>query len=114
MSRWKRKYECDRCAACCIYLVPDIREDEIRRESRIALHIIEDDVEKWMDYGGEDNTGCPFLSELGSCSIYATRPDCCKRFEPGSELCQYARGRSGLGSLQPVEWIDSWEQNANS
>jgi Fe-S-cluster containining protein len=36
-----------------------------------------------------------------SCRIYASRPEICRRFEPGSEDCQSARGRIGLDARTP-------------
>lgn len=108
MRRWVGKYECDGCGACCVHLVPSINEDDIRREPRLELHMLDD--ERYMDFG-EKGTACPFLTEGGDCEIYVNRPHCCSIFPPGSELCQYARGRAGLGFLQPVDWTDTWNDN---
>src|SRR5437868_924729 len=92
-------YECDGCAACCIHLwVPVFRED--LRHPTIALNVVEcSDGSQGL--GHPDHAGCPMLENDGRCSIYLSKPVVCNVFKAGSEQCQWARGRAGLGPLQP-------------
>jgi Fe-S-cluster containining protein len=45
---------------------------------------------------------CCFLDENKRCDIYATRPQTCRDFAPGSSQCQEARQRAGLPLLLPI------------
>jgi len=93
-------YECDRCGACCIHLAVQVFPPDESREGLISLYVIEaDDGSKWLGY--PEQYSCNMLQNDGSCQIYNTKPDCCSLFEAGSPLCQWARGKAGLGALHP-------------
>lgn len=102
MSWWDwNKYKCDQCGACCVHFMIPVNQDDVRREPRLSLHLVEvqGDDRKFLN---NSNDPCPLLTDIALCSVYPTRPGCCSRFEPGSAKCQWARGRAGLGTLQPV------------
>ena len=110
MNKKDYRYKCDGCGACCVVYSVLVYERDINREprlrdviGRISLEMVPEDGRKreWIS-GGEEYGGCPLLTNHGSCSIYATRPDVCVRFRPGGMMCQYARGKVGLGLL-PAE-----------
>jgi uncharacterized protein (TIGR03083 family) len=46
-------------------------------------------------------SGCANLTESNRCSIYASRPNCCRDFEMGSAACLKARRDAGLDADQP-------------
>jgi hypothetical protein len=85
-ERWKPK-ACDKCGACCRTLVvAPITEQDINREPLLKV----------IDFGA---VGCSLLCNDNTCSVYMTRPDVCRRFEPGSFACNLARNAAGLGDL---------------
>jgi Fe-S-cluster containining protein len=82
---------CVGCAGCCrggptwgVWVTPD----DVVREPLLATHA------PLMAATGL----CPFLSG-DRCSIYVTRPDCCRRFEVGGSRCLEARLQIGLPAL---------------
>lgn len=100
------RYECDQCGACCTCFAVPVEEEDAWREPAIRrlfpLPIQKD--EGWLNWTREDGTtACQFLENHGTCSIQMTKPMCCSRFKPGDSMCQFARGRAGLGFLYPVE-----------
>jgi Fe-S-cluster containining protein len=102
-------FDCDNCGACCctfpIFAAESdaIREPRIREEGRrLALWLV---APQW-DYQLFPlpfHESCCFLDRENRCTIYATRPDVCRRFEPGSAQCQEARQQRGLPLLMPLE-----------
>ncbi len=109
------KYECDGCGACCIHLTISVTEEDVRREPKLIdaarhLYPLETispeglaELKKtgfYLTYGFEDH--CRMLDDNGACSIYASRPRVCQRFEPGNPLCQNVRALAGLQTLEPV------------
>lgn len=110
MSRWVPQYECDRCGACCIHLGVPVDNDDMRREPLVAaaasylmnLEVLPEGGPVYLACGSD--YPCALLGNDGSCSVYATRPEACERFPPGEWLCQWSRGRSGLGALVPVNY----------
>jgi Fe-S-cluster containining protein len=102
----KLVYECDQCGACCVHFSVHVNDDDCRREplvnaaaSRLPLKLADDTVYLNWDY----EEGCPLLSEYGGCTVHLTKPDVCRRFPAGNPHCQWARGKSGLGTLQPTK-----------
>lgn len=83
--------ECDTCnGACCRSVV-------------ITVGQLTADQLKWaMMRGHVSGAGqwrlavpCCNLDDRGRCGIYAVRPDVCKGFEVGGELCNKARKWAG-------------------
>lgn len=98
-------YECDGCAACCRTFPIFVSHEDAARELRIAaegrllpLHLA---APQW-DYQLFPlpfHQACCFLNEENRCTIYASRPDVCRRFAAGSPQCQEARADAGLPRL---------------
>jgi len=94
--------QCRRCGRCCyVHLIAYVTEEDLRRWQqegrRDILTVLERGHVAWagdrilsMDRGFFSHV-CPFLTvEWGkcSCSIYETRPQICREYQPGSsELC---------------------------
>lgn len=101
-------YDCTQCGACC---VSDF-------DSVDYVHLLEQDIDRMTDdeqerfiyveqtYGKSQssmrtcrdrkgNCRCAALTgEIGvevACSIYERRPNVCRNFEPGTDICDYAR-----------------------
>ena len=97
---------CQRCGQCCLtnfiaYASPADTE-RWHREGRFdIIATVAHEHAAWMGdhfVSAEDGRylhGCPFLrwrDGLHSCSIYETRPEVCRRYQPGSsELCSQWR-----------------------
>jgi Fe-S-cluster containining protein len=106
------QYDCQSCGACCVHLGPYdgnayvyLDKDEARRMLRLALRVIENALGSRCLAAAphEGAFGFPacvaFEGELGGrcgCSVYEERPDVCRQFEAGSDLCREARERAGL------------------
>ena len=101
------EYDCDGCGACCTSMGIPVTEDDCRRSSRVALAVTQMPYLRqhgWVGALGQPEpkgTGCPLLTESGSCQVYEERPACCREMAAGSPLCQWSRGRAGLRPLQP-------------
>lgn len=102
-------YICDKCAACCCYLSVPVNEDDITREPLVghATHRVSLPLAPEIATVGylnhptrEDGDSCKLLDDNGNCTVQATKPFACDKFLPGSTLCQWARGRAGLGPLR--------------
>lgn len=72
---------CERCkGACCESIF-------------IPLKYKDEDAQRWLGFHGQEvETGISFdckCSKLknGKCSIYESRPNVCKEYEPGSDAC---------------------------
>lgn len=100
-------YDCDSCGACCRTFPIFAAEHDAQREPRIR-----DEGRRlplWLATPDWDyqlfplpfHETCCFLDGANRCTIYATRPDVCRRFEPGSKQCQDARKQRGLMPLEP-------------
>lgn len=102
---------CRTCGACCVeplddgYGIADCSVADVKRMScavRAKLHV--NGSEGWRSTPATfyEDVGkvCDFLrgtpGQRTSCGIYATRPDVCRKFEPGSRRCIAARDRLGL------------------
>ena len=85
-------YDCEKCGACCSFKWswPIFKRD---RSDAIGIPI---EMQR-TDYPlmKTENNRCVALDgEVGSkvkCSVYNCRPQACRLFEPGSELCLEAR-----------------------
>ncbi len=86
---------CDTCGgACCRFVV-------------VAIGELTADQRRWAEMRGPVDfaykgaflwrlpVACQNLAEDGMCRIYASRPDVCREFEVGGELCKKARGYRG-------------------
>ena len=96
----KTTYTCDQCGECCRSLIIEVTERDVEREPAL-LPVVTPFRPEFRDplYGMlACGKPCPMLAG-NACSIYATRPDVCKEFEPGDEQCQEARARVGLSLL---------------
>lgn len=109
-------YECDRCGACCrshiteADIVDAIREPCIIERCKPLLGGGEPWMRMWslsvMDR-------CPFLiadpddDRCYDCEIYATRPDCCVTFPPGSKRCVEDRACFGIKPLPPARIVET-------
>ncbi len=102
-------YECDGCGACCRTFPIFASETDAQREPRIAVEGRQLSgwlaTEQWTYqlFPLPFHETCCFLDGDNRCTIYATRPDVCRRFEPGSDQCQEARRECGLPVLQAKE-----------
>jgi len=88
---------CRRCGSCCRSLIVEAYARDLRREPRLlgkSLGPFRPDpsdkdwrrVLKCLILAGPGKA-CGFLTADDLCSIYATRPDVCRRFEPSTENC---------------------------
>jgi len=78
------KMECIRCGRCCRESIIHVSSDDLIREPRLAPHVnrFKHRIDVYLL-----ETPCPFLREK-KCSIYPTRPDECRDFQPGAqEMC---------------------------
>ncbi len=99
----KPTYECDKCGACCIHFNVNIYPEDLKREPRLKRIplVVTDDGRQFLN--DSSKSGCSLLTKSNLCFIYETRPKVCRGFEVGSRHCQWARGRSGLPMLDPIE-----------
>lgn len=97
--------ECDKCGACCCSFPVYASEADASAEPKIKERGVK--LDKWL---GDNDwryqlhplpflNACTFLGLDNLCSIYASRPGVCRKFEAGSPQCQEARKRMGLGVL---------------
>lgn len=97
---------CHHCGKCCLvdfiaYITPEDLERWHHENRQDILNMIECEHAVWMgdhlvsSKNGHYLHGCPFLSWEGDesfCTIYATRPRICRRYQPGSsEICSQFR-----------------------
>lgn len=122
--------ECERCGACCCSSVIGIAEVDLRREPKLrefavpAEPFIENKRYRNLNYVGlvMDVYGrCPFLEISGKvtlCSIYSTRPDACRNFQPIPFRCKVCKLENagvdvekmhaesqGISRAEFAEWI---------
>lgn len=101
-------YDCVRCGACCIS----------DYESVDYVHMLEEDVEQLSEeeqeryvyteetFGSPQHSMKTCYDKIGncrckalkgvigqdvSCAIYDRRPNVCRNFQPGTDVCDYAR-----------------------
>lgn len=104
------RYVCDQCGACCRHSgFLDLSLDDVRRNPewipvstpnywRSYPHFNDEQTRVAEIHLGE----CPFLGADKRCTCYATRPDICREYEPGSDGCQHCRECAGLPPLEPT------------
>ena len=90
-------YDCQSCGACCSHrwswpILKKDRSDAIN----IPPNMVRDDYPLMKTTNGkcialEGQVGCKV-----SCTIYENRPNACKSFKAGSDLCKEARSKAGL------------------
>lgn len=103
---------CNGCGACCRTFPILVSIGDARREPRIvreARQLPEWQRSEEWEYQLHPLPfllACPFLAADNQCSVYATRPDPCRRFPAGSRDCSEARARVGLKPLhESIEQI---------
>ena len=96
----KTTMECQRCGKCCLAnALSFITDEDLARWKHQGrediLHIIENSHAVWAGdhlISSEDGRylhGCPFLKwedDHYTCTIYETRPQVCRDYQPGSSL----------------------------
>ena len=93
--------ECENCGACCDgFWNVIITEKDLRREPSFAKHELTRETEDLFTVA-EEGTPCPMLDERKRCSVYATRPDCCRNVRLCSVDCNDSRTRHGKAILNP-------------
>lgn len=119
-----KKFECDKCGACCRFPIIEIDYFDIIREPRMrevtkpfkvpdGQQFVDNETDEPIENPDPYMAGamlacgtihpCPFVGADNLCGIYPTRPNCCVGFEAGTRLCQESREAHGLPPLLPVE-----------
>lgn len=89
------------CGACCRCFPIFATEEDAGQEPKIKEEGIQvkkfskSDRVAYQLYPLPFLEACPFLKEDKLCRVYETRPEVCRKFEPGSDQCIEAR--RGLG-----------------
>lgn len=93
--------ECEDCGACCdgTWEVV-ITEKDLRREPSFAQYELTRQTESSFMVA-EAGTPCPMLDSKKRCSVYRTRPDCCRRVNLCSLECNESRTRHGKALIDP-------------
>ena len=88
---------CRKCGNCCRGLIVEAYISDLRREPRLLERSIgryrpDPNDEDWRKglkclILAVPGIRCGFLTPDNLCSIYATRPDACREFEPSPENC---------------------------
>jgi Fe-S-cluster containining protein len=107
--------ECDGCGACCRTFPIFATREDAAREPRLAAESrpvrppeAQAPAGAWAFqlYPLPFHSACCFLDAENRCGIYATRPQVCRDFPAGGDLCQQARAAEGLpplpGSMVPA------------
>jgi hypothetical protein len=100
-------YECDCCGACCRAFPILVTRADARREPRIAVEAKRFDEPNGAGWAFQlfplpFQESCVFLDGQDRCEIHDRRPDVCREFAAGSELCQEARRMHGMEELEPI------------
>src|SRR4029077_2831308 len=90
MAENRPQVDCRLCGACCIAEIG--RPEGAAQSSGWADCTVVDVVR----LSRRTRAKLVPVTRRMSCRIYTNRPEICRRFEPGSEDCQSARGRIGL------------------
>ena len=97
------KYDCTDCGACCQCFPIFASEDDAAKEPKIQEEGIRVDnflrksnLVAYRIYPLPFLETCAFLKEDKLCRIYDTRPEVCRKFQPGSDQCIEARRRKGI------------------
>ena len=97
---------CDGCGACCktfpvlVSIGDSARESRIKQEARQLPEWQRTEEWEYQLHPLPFLPACPFLAVDNRCSVYATRPNPCRRFRAGSKECNEARARTGLEPLR--------------
>ena len=101
--------ECDGCGACCRTFPIYATSADAAREPRLAAEALPirgpnapPDAWALRLYPLPFQDACGFLDVDRRCGIYATRPQVCREFLAGGDLCQQARAAEGLPPLPDV------------
>ena len=95
--------ECENCGACCDGTWEVVIEPrDLRREPSFEKHALTRQAEDSFTVA-EAGTPCPMLDEKKRCSVYRTRPDCCRRVTLCGVECNDSRTRHGKALLNPNE-----------
>ncbi len=90
-------FDCTECGACCrcfpIFAseADGEREELIKTDTRLVDENLRTADKHYQLYPLPFLSTCTFLKEDKLCRIYETRPEVCRRFEPGSAQCLEAR-----------------------
>jgi Fe-S-cluster containining protein len=108
---WKgAAYDCQQCGACCTNQesVPAtgyvcLSRDESKKMKRLGLSVVQAGSSFFLGTRGRAESSHPVCvglhGSVGSscgCMIYDRRPNNCRQFEVGSDLCAAARTEAGL------------------
>ena len=99
-------YDCADCGACCrcypiFALEADAaREPRIKDEGVYCDDFLRQGLVAYRIFPLARKDGCAFLQANQLCSIYETRPEACRKLEPGSRQCVEARRRVGVGKAR--------------
>jgi Fe-S-cluster containining protein len=85
---------CDRCGACCSYLVLPA----------VSLEVLPPDIRRWLEMHGTAHAHglaidapCRHLVRtadgMATCAIYQERPELCRTWPAGSSGCRTSRAR---------------------
>lgn len=93
---------CEHCtAACCRYVAVPLDPPRSARDyDDIRWYLMHEGIQVFVEDGGwyiQFTTRCRNLAADNRCSIYATRPDICRDYEPGN--CDYVGGAYGYDHL---------------
>jgi uncharacterized protein len=98
-------YDCTQCGACCAAFRVDFAVQELDEHGgRVPSGLTVPVTDYTSRMRGTDHAAprCAALSgKIGGrigCGIYEWRPNPCRELEPGSDACERARMRHGLGS----------------
>lgn len=106
---------CEHCtAACCRYLALPIDKPRSERDyDDIRWYIMHDGISVFVEEGDwyiQIRTTCRHLGADNMCTIYDTRPEICKEYEPGD--CDYSGGDYGYEHIftHPEQIADYYER----
>jgi len=95
--------KCQRCGACCRTLLVECDYDDCVREPRLLKPSTNPHGLSLADLEGGEKCiklwRCRFLGPDNLCTIYATRPQECRDFEPGNPKCLEAREECHTGDM---------------
>ena len=82
--RYSSEIDCTECGNCCKEMTPVLKGADIRRISGSLGLSVREVRERYLRYDEDGDITfhakpCPFLSD-NICTIYESRPDCCRSF----------------------------------
>ncbi|MCA0327617.1 MAG: YkgJ family cysteine cluster protein [Proteobacteria bacterium] len=99
--------DCQTCGACCASFRVDFSVQETQAEGgQVPDGLVVEVNARTCRMRGTDHVPARCAALTGrvgqrvACGIYEWRPSPCQEFEAGSEACQRARSRYGLGAAQ--------------